>query len=739
MKYEDKMTTHETSMNSEINCTLKKIVFFDENNKYGVIRAERNGVKNDSITITGTFINPVVGQKISGHGTWSDHPKFGKQLLISEYSELRPTENTEIVTYLSSGVIKGIGKLTAEIIVKEFGSATFDVLDNSPEQLIKISGIGKKKLEKIICSWTENKNSRIIVAFFAQYGISVNVCLKIYSHYKEKSIERVKENPYILAKDIWGIGFKKADEVAIKLGVPMNSPLRINAAIVYTIQTLSNNGHTRYPYYETLPLIQENIGDISLVDIAKRIQGLLLSGDDSPIILEDKAGTLLCEITPGEIYVSYKSIYNAEKSIAINIKRLISAGKKSEISNIDRVVTNIENQMGLSFAPQQFDAIKMTMIEKFSVITGGPGTGKTTIAKAVITYFLQKKMKLMLVAPTGKAAKRLEESTGQPASTIHRLLKFTGKSFGFDQDNKLEVDALIIDESSMIDTFLMKALIQSVPTSAIVVMLGDINQLPSIGAGNILKDIIESGKVAVTMLTEVYRQAQNSGIVMSAHKVNAGKSPIDKYSDYQFIESSSPEETVKRISALISVGLKRHYSWFDPFTHCQILSPLYKGITGINNLNIRIQATLNANFNPLHTVIRNNWQYRVRDKVIQTKNNYKKDVFNGDTGVVVKIDKEDAFMEVSFDGNIIEYGFTELNELSPAYATSIHKSQGSEYPVVIIPIDYGHFVMLQRNLIYTAITRAKQMCIVIGDPKALNTAVKNDNIAKRHTGLIHKL
>ncbi len=704
---------------------VERITYKNEKNGFSVIKLKVKGYR-ELVTIVGDLLNLNVGSVIEAEGSWTLNLKFGKQFKVTSWEETLPTDIEGIEKYLGSGLIKGIGLKYAKMIVSEFGTQTLHVIENEPHRLMAVPKLGKKKVEALVKGWEEQKDVKNLMMFLQKMNISISLGYKIFKVYGKDSIIKLKENPYRLIDEVNGVGFKTSDVLAEKIGVDRESYQRCRAGIFYILEFFGKSeGHCYMPFEE----------------LVKRSSKILGIEDCKIIMIYDyliKNGELIFE-NPDKVYLP--PFYHSEVGLAKRIKSIVNFPrfKKYPEKKIYKEIKVSEKQNNISYDDSQKNAIKTAVSSNFSVVTGGAGVGKTTITKAIIDVFRNLGKEVILAAPTGRAAKRMAEVTNLEAKTIHRLLESKkGKGFGKNSENKLIGHVLIIDESSMIDLILMYNLLKAVPDSMTVILVGDVNQLPSVGAGNVLKDIIDSGTVPVINLTKIYRQALTSSIVLNSHKINKGEIPNltkNVNSDFFFIEENNSEKIVEKIAKLCSERLPEFYK-VNPIYDIQVLTPMKKGIIGTDNLNKVLQSKLNLNSNCLKF---GSTIYRIGDKVMQVKNNYDKEVFNGDMGIISGIDEDEEFLEVEFDSKVIKYGTSELEEIVLSYACTIHKSQGGEYPIVIIPLSLSHFVMLERNLLYTGVTRAKNVCIIIGEKSALVRAVKNNVARKRYTCLSERL
>ena len=714
---------------------IERITYTNEENGYTVAKLKVYG-QRDLVTIVGNLMAPMPGEIIKMRGEWSNHPKYGEQFKIVQYKTTVPASVYGIEKYLGSGLIKGIGPVMAKRIVKRFSKKTLDVIEEDIERLAEVDGIGEKRIGMIKKAWDEQKEIREVMLFLQTHGVSSGYATKIFKQYGDRSIQVVKENPYRLATDIFGIGFVTADHIAEKLGFAKDSELRAEAGILYVLNQLADEGHVYYPYE---PLI-EKCQEILQVDRQVIVKAYGTIAIDKRIAAEDLNQDIE-EFKENNKAVYLAKFHVSETSIATRMKALVNAPKSIRQIDSDRAIEWVQQRLSITLAKKQEEAIKCAAENKVMVITGGPGTGKTTIINAILNIFSMLKVKIMLAAPTGRAAKRMSETTGYEAKTIHRMLEYSIRKGGFqkNEEKPLDCDILIMDEASMIDTILMHHLLKAIPPRATFILVGDVNQLPSVGAGNVLKDIIASGAVPVVELNEIFRQAKESLIIINAHRINNGIIPSLKLSsqkdDFYFIEQENPEEVLKIILELIKERIPSRFG-FDPVDDIQVLSPMHKGTVGAGNLNVELQKALNPREDG---VTRGNRTFRVKDKVMQIKNNYDKEVFNGDIGRITRIDLEVQNVIISFDGRELPYDFTDLDEVVLAYAVSVHKSQGSEYPAVIIPVLTQHYILLQRNLIYTAVTRARKLVVMVGTRKALAIGVKNDKTEKRYTYLRYRL
>lgn len=668
-----------------------------------------------------------LGQEVELHGTWDYHKKFGKQFLVTHYTIQLPQTLVGIKKYLGSGLIKGIGEKYAEKLVNHFGSTTLTIIDKQPERLSEVSGIGEKRIATIIEAWKSQKEIADFIVFMQDKGISVAYALKIYKHYKHNAYAVMQENPYRLADEIWGIGFKTADQLALKLGFAIHAPQRIAAGILYIISQASTQGHL---YCELTDLRQKTS---TLLELSAEQQELIKNALHALY----NANKIKIETAHDKHYITTTSCHVAEKGIAERLLHLISYPTKS-FFDIDAIYQSLRFYKGneIELNEDQQHGILTCLQNKVTIITGGPGTGKTTLIKKLVTILAKEHVRYKLTAPTGRAAQRMFEGTGCYALTIHRLLEFDVSTMRFthNENNVIPVDFLIVDEASMIDTFLAYALLKAIPFQAHIIFIGDIDQLPSVGAGNFLRDCIASNKIPYVRLTQVFRQAQDSLIIVNAHRVNKGEFPTsflpDTQRDFIFLKEDDPENVINHLKRILFIELPKHQIRPE---HAQILVPMNKGAVGAQNLNHHMQQLLNPDHK--EHLIHMGMTFKIDDKVMQIRNNYEKIVFNGDIGTINSLNFSEKSLTVNFQGKIVEYGLDELNELVLAYAITIHKSQGSEYPAVIIPLFMQHFTLLRRNLIYTALTRAKKLCILIGQTCAIAMAIKNNQELSRLTFL----
>lgn len=703
----------------KLRCVVEHITYQNQENGYSVMRVK---VKDyaDLVTLVGNLLDVPVGAVLLCDGVWKMDKRYGRQFVCETWEEVMPATVYGIEKYLGSGLVKGIGPKFAHLIVERFGTETIDIIEEDIERLYEVPGIGKKRVEKIRESWEKQKDIKNVMLFLQQCGVSTAYAAKIYRQYGKESIDQVKENPYRLADDIWGIGFKTADGIAGKMGYGKNDLRRCRSGIQYTLNELADEGHV-YAVEE------------QLIEAA----GKLLEADREPIV-QAMAGMIASEDLIREQEAIYlPPFYHSERGTARRLLALMTSRSSALFEgNID--IQAIEKATGVGYDDVQVAAIRQAVRSRVMVLTGGPGTGKTTTTQGIIAAYRAAGLRVLLAAPTGRASKRMSEATGMEAKTIHRLLEFNPQDgYKRNDDNPLEGDVLIVDECSMIDIILMYNLMKAIPVQMRLILVGDIDQLPSVGAGNVLRDIIDSGQVPVIRLTRIFRQAQSSRIVMSAHAINQGRYPDTsngKDTDFFFIRKDDPEQVAEEIVKLVKHRLPKAYN--QPLSNIQVLTPMQRSVVGAGNLNMLLQQALNTS---TLGISRGGINYKLGDRVMQIRNNYDKNVFNGDIGIIEKVNMEDCTLCIRFDGSLVEYEASELDEVTLAYATTIHKSQGSEYPIVVIPVLMTHFVMLQRNLIYTGITRAKKICVLIGQPKALAYAIRNLTVNKRNTKLKERL
>lgn len=701
----------------DIKGRIERVTYNNPENGFSVIRLKREG-ESELTTVVGNLgiVNP--GAHLSLRGHWKNDPKFGRQFSAESFKEELPSTLTGIEKYLGSGLIKGIGPVYAKKIIEKFGMATIDIIEKHPERLCEVEGIGKKRLDMIVSGWDEQREIKNVMIFLQSHGVSTIFAVKIFKRYGKRSVQLLKENPYRLAEDIWGIGFKSADKIAANMGFEPYSYARCLSGFLHILNEASTSGHC---YLTREELLEESQ---ALLEIEQESLGGHLEkavGEESLIIDQG------CVYIPAMLY--------SEIAVSKRIKEIIGSPSLLSLGDLDELIEQIQQEEKISYDDIQKEAIKKAASSKFMILTGGPGTGKTTTTLGIIKIFQEMGAKIILAAPTGRAAKRLSETTRLEAKTIHRLLEFKpGEGYKLNEHNPLDGDILIIDESSMIDLLLMHNLLKAIPLHMRLILVGDVDQLPSVGAGNVLKDIIASERVDLVKLERIFRQAEDSDIIINAHRINKGLFPELKpgpQSDFFFIEEDDPEKLVELINELCTRRLPRYYK-VDPLTDIQVLSPMQRGNTGAMNLNLVLQKSLNKNTRGIDYGGRS---YYLGDKVMQIKNNYDKVVFNGDIGIISHIDFEDKTIKVMFDNRIVDYELDDMDELVLAYAITVHKSQGSEYKIVVAPLTTQHYMMLQRNLLYTCVTRARQIMVLVGSRKAVYLAVKNNKIAKRNTRL----
>lgn len=707
---------------------IERITFQNDETGFTVLQLKSPKIR-DLICVVGNMPTARPGETIRCMGYWSNHLVHGRQFDTKEYKTEAPADLVGIKKYLGSGLIKGIGPVYASKIVEKFGIDTLHIIDQDPVQLLDIQGLGKKRLNMITTCWNDQKVIRDLMIFLQTHLISPSFAQKIFKKYGSQSIKKIQENPFYLARDIHGIGFKSADTIAQKLGIPKDAPQRIESAIEYTLSELTNEGHVCFPKEELTIEVEKSLEvPINLVEqavetlkVTERIEifDLLSEGAQKP-------------------FVWLRPLFFAETGIAKEIKRLNEAASGLRQVDVPKALRWVQDLLKIELAENQAEAVAKAFEEKFLIITGGPGTGKSTITNAILRVMEKLTEKIVLAAPTGRAAKRMTEITGRKAKTIHSLLSFNFKTGGFkhNRDTPLDCDLIVIDESSMIDTLLMNNLLKAIPTHARVVLVGDINQLPSVGPGNVLKDIIAADYVPVITLNKIYRQAAGSRIITNAHRINAGQFPEihnTEDSDFFFLEAVEAEQAMDQIITLVTQRLPKKYG-FNAIHDIQVLAPMRKGAIGTENLNEVLQKWLNPRTDFL---MRAGRKFLVNDKVMQIRNNYEKEVFNGDVGVITEIHLDDQFVVIRFDDRDVEYEFMDLDEIVLAYAVSIHKYQGSECKCVVIPVHTSHFKLLNRNLLYTGVTRGKKLVVLVGNMKGLAIAVHNDEVKRRYTGLQH--
>lgn len=705
---------------------IERITFQNPDNGYTIAKIQERS-KADVTCIVGTMPSVQPGETVRCFGEWKRHLIHGMQFEVKKHQVEAPADIAGIQKYLGSGLIKGIGPVYAKKIVEKFGIETLNIIDKTPEKLNEIGGIGTKKIERVKQCWDDQKAIREVMIFLQSHAVSPTYAQKIFKAYGNQTLKKLNENPYCLARDIFGIGFKTADSIAEKLGIEKYSTQRVEAGIEYILTKLSNDGHVCYPLSDFII----EAGQILEVDVSlvKERMSALQTGER--IIIQEI-------LNDGDLneFIWSRSLFLSEKGIAKECRRLLRGKSLLRSIDIEKALDWVQKELKIELAGNQKIAVGTALREKLQIITGGPGTGKSTITNAILRITEKLTKKIYLAAPTGRAAKRMTEITGKKAYTIHSLLEYDIRAGGFkkNKESPLDCDLIVIDEASMIDTKLMFSLLWAIPTHARVIFVGDINQLPSVGPGNVLKDIIDSRCVPVTMLNEIFRQAAGSQIVKNAHLINSGRLPEmnnDENSDFFFVDSFDPEAAIKQILSLITQRIPKKYR-FHPIDDIQVLAPMKKGVLGTGNLNTILQETLNPKDNPL---IRFGQKFAVDDKVMQIRNNYDKNVFNGDIGRIAKIRHTEQEMMIRFDDREVIYDFSDLDEIILAYAVSIHKYQGSECPCVVIPIHTTHFKLLHRNLLYTGVTRGKKLVILVGSKKAVSIAVKNDEVKKRYTGL----
>jgi exodeoxyribonuclease V alpha subunit len=730
------MSTTSTPQPESIEGIVERITFHSDESGYTVARFKVPRTP-DLVTIIGNFAQIEAGQTLKLSGIWRDHPKFGQQFQVTQYRETKPATLTGIEKYLGSGLIKGVGPVTAKRIVAHFGLETLDIIENQIERLLEVPGIAHKRVKIIQSAWEKQKAIKEVMVFLQGHGVSTTYAVKIFKQYGDAAIAKVSENPYQLAADIYGIGFVTADTLARHLGIEPGSEFRYRAGIVHVLGEAAEDGHCYLPFEE---LVDSTVQRLAIDDhqpqpdtVARLIQQM---GQLNELVLEGSPDQPLC----------YKpSFFQTEQNLAQRLRQLLASPVTVDLPRVRRWIERFREKTGIELSEQQQQAVEKAASERVLVLTGGPGCGKTFTTRTIVALWKAMGFSIALAAPTGRAAQRLSEMTGQPASTLHRLLEFDPKTFGFkhDEANPLEADAIVVDEASMLDLFLAYSLIKAVKSDAQLLLVGDIDQLPSVGPGNVLRDLIVSQCVPVARLTQVFRQAQASQIVTNAYQINQGKYPqlesvsLTPRSDCLWLGAPEPDYGVQGITELLTDVIPK--LGFNPTTEVQVLSPSTRGVVGTRSLNQVLQKLLNPPSSDKAEVVRGGTTLRVGDRLIQRVNDYQREVFNGDLGVVVAIDNEEQEIQVQFDQRQVTYDYADLNEVDLAWAVTIHKSQGSEYPVVMLALFPQHYLMLSRNLLYTGLTRAKRLAVIVGPKKAMTMAVNQVKDQKRYTGLAWRL
>jgi exodeoxyribonuclease V alpha subunit len=702
---------------------VDRVTFHNPENGFCVLRVKARG-QRDLITVLGHAAMISAGEFVQVSGTWINDRTHGVQFRASFLKATAPTTVEGIEKYLASGMIRGIGPVYAKKLVRAFGEAVFDVIEQEPPRLRDVTGIGPKRAERIIAGWAEQKVIREIMLFLHSNGVSTSRAVRIYKTYGADAVQLISENPYRLARDIRGIGFRTADQIAGKLGIEKTALIRVRAGISYALAEAMDDGHCGLPAEELVALTRE------LLEVPAELVETALS-------LELQGGAVIADDLDGRRCVFLAGLHRAEREIAEKLKALAVGKPPWPLIDADKAIPWVEKRTKLALAETQIEAVRVSLASKVLVITGGPGVGKTTLVNSILKILGAKAIAIALCAPTGRAAKRLSESTGLEAKTIHRLLETDPRTgvFRRTEEAPLDYDLLVVDETSMVDVPLMRALLRALPDQAALLLVGDVDQLPSVGPGQVLADVIASGAVPVVRLTEVFRQAAESRIIVNAHRINQGLMPdlaSVESGDFFFVDATDPDEGVRKLLAIVRERIPKRFG-FDPIRDIQVLCPMNRGGLGARSLNIELQTALNS---PGEIrVERFGWTFCPGDKVMQVENDYDKEVYNGDLGVVSRIDMEEGELTVDFDGRDLTYGFGELDELVLAYATTIHKSQGSEYPAVVIPLSTQHYPMLQRNLVYTGVTRGKRLVVLVGQRKALTIAVKGARARRRWSKL----
>jgi exodeoxyribonuclease V alpha subunit len=717
-------STHPTE---HLTGAVERVTFHSEETGFCVLRVKVRGHK-DLVTVVGTAATITPGEYIEAAGWWITDRTHGLQFKTQHLRVVPPSTLEGIEKYLGSGMVKGIGPHFAKKLVQAFGEAVFDVIEQTPERLTDLDGIGPKRKQRVVEAWEAQKMIREIMVFLHSHGVGTARAVRIYKTYGNEAITRVRQNPYCLALDIHGIGFKTADALAQRLGIPRGAVIRAQAGVRHVLQEFAEDGHCAVHQGE----LMETAGTLLEIPASTIAQAVEIECQEERLVAEDIDGKPCLFLMP---------LHRAEVSIAAHLWRLLQGTPPWGAIDPARATPWVEQRTGRTLSPSQREAVATALHSKVTVITGGPGVGKTTIVTSILQILQAKKIAVLLCAPTGRAAKRLTETTGLEAKTIHRLLEFDPTSMGFvhGHTNPLRADLVVVDEVSMVDVVLMSQLLRAIPDPAAVLLVGDVDQLPSVGPGTVLADIIASGRIPTVTLTEIFRQAATSQIIVNAHRMNQGQLPVmrdDGKSDFYVIRADSPEEIQAKLLRVVTERIPQRFG-LHPIRDVQVLTPMNRGSLGARALNGVLQEALNPEATP--RVTRFGWTYAPGDKVIQTVNNYEKDVFNGDIGRVNQVDVEEGQVEIDFDGRLVSYDVGELDEVALAYAATVHKSQGSEYPVVVLPLATQHYPMLARNLLYTGVTRGKQLVVVIGQPRAVAIAVRNVRSVQRLTNLAARL
>jgi exodeoxyribonuclease V alpha subunit len=732
--------------------SVEHVTFYNPENGYTVLRLQPErgqapGLDRDGMaTVTGNLPELAPGEQLRLSGKWITHPKHGRQFQVEICEQIMPATVAGMRRYLGSGLIKGIGPKLAERIVTKFGADTLDVIENHPERLAEVADIGVKRSRLIAAAWDEQKQVKEIMIFLHGYGVSTNLAVKVYKQYGNQALAVVRSDPYRLARDIYGVGFKTADKIAQAMGLPVDHPSRIEAGVVYLLNQQTDDGHVYFPDRELAERASELLG-VSRELIPPAIERLAqedrIRRDSVPVQAEKRRQANVTQVQEspsvyGQIAVYLTPLYNGEVGVSERLRALAQAWP-TRLSDLPPAFINLDADL----SEEQLGAVRMALSHPVSILTGGPGTGKTTTIRALIAALETGHKRYALASPTGRAAKRLSQASGRPASTIHRLLGFSpGEGFKFNAGNPLAIDFLVVDEASMLDLLLANHLIKALQPGTHLLLVGDVDQLPSVGPGDVLRDVIASQIAPVTRLSVIFRQASTSFIITNAHRINQGQMPIfsseTEIVDFFLFPAETQEEAANWVTDVVCNRIPQRFG-FHPRTEIQVLAPMYRGLAGVDGLNSRLQESLNPGglMKPEKALF--GTTFRPGDKLMQTQNNYEKEVYNGDIGVLYAINPVDHTLTVDFEGRAVTYDWSEADQLVLAYAVSVHKAQGSEFPVVVIPLVTQHYMMLQRNLLYTAVTRAKKLCVIVGSKRAIGIAIKNNKVTQRYTALDWRL